>query len=1152
MRVALSSFLCLYLRYSLLYCLIAVSLVAHGQTPNCLTFSSSGTFSLDSLPIDPSSVVVSPELEYDLINNYSQIKFSLPENVNSVQVCFRKLSPVFQTPIFYRDVAKYEDRKYATRETNPNPSNNYNENFISFGELETYGAITRGVSFGNRQNVFVNSALNLQMDGKLSENLNISAVITDQNIPYQPEGNTQQLRDFDNVFIKFYNEKFSLTAGDVVLKNPVKDSYFLQYQKNVQGIALSNDYQINDRWKSTTFLSVSLSKGQFTSAVITPIEGVQGPYKLRGAKGERFIIVLANSEKVFLDGRPLDRGFDRDYVIDYNLGEITFSTNVVITQFSRIRIDYEYSNQYYARSNLTLSEEVSSDNLRVYFNYYREKDQPNNSNLFNDLSEEDLNTLQNTGDANGLATISGADSIGFSESAILYEKIDSLLSGGNTKTIYRYSTDPNKAYYQLSFTQVGQGLGSYELTKGTANGSIYNWVGEGNGLYEPIRVINTPNQRQMMVAGAEVKISAFETFTQETAFTNQDQNLYSNLDDTDNAGIAWRGKFVSNGRDVTFFPEYKFHGDISFEFNDANFLFIDRYRSADFDRDWGYDYFADGDKTRSDKILQTEISIAKDNLNQVTYDVSWRERKDVVSGFQQQLRIDQLFGPISVTSRNFLMINDALGMSTDWWRSSQKVQWMNSILKPGYEFSLDQQVTSLASSDSISSTLMHFKSHNVFVEQGDSLRTKIRLDYIQRVDDRPLEGVLESFTEAREYRMSLMESSLPGQKITAHLTYRTLDYLQSNLDSERNLLGGFTWFGSFAKGHLTNNLTYNTANTRELKRDFIFISVPTGDGTHTWRDENGDGVQDLNEFYEAVNQDEKAYIKLFTPTDEYQEAFLTTYTQTIDIKAPKRWRELNGWWRTLSKLSSSTNLRYQYRTTSDELADRLIPFGLDLGQSDVLSARKYIRNSIFLNRNAPGFGADITQISQGNKSLLSNGFQINQSDFWQTAFRFTIASVFTMRGKSGIGRDDYRSDFLASRNFEIDQRQLEGELIWQPSNDFRLITGYSNKSKFSENEGMELTAKINDYKIETTWVKSNKGNLNTTFNWVNIAYEGPQNTFLAYQLLEALQPGDNQRWNVNWQQSLNRGLQLSLQYYGRKSENTAAVHTGSVQVTAFF
>ncbi|GAB3829937.1 hypothetical protein GCM10028895_45370 [Pontibacter rugosus] len=71
------------------------------------------------------------------------------------------------------------------------------------------------------------------MDGKLTDDISITAAITDQNIPFQPEGNTQQLQEFDKVYITLKHRLWQLTAGDVVLRS--KPSYFMQFYKNVQG-----------------------------------------------------------------------------------------------------------------------------------------------------------------------------------------------------------------------------------------------------------------------------------------------------------------------------------------------------------------------------------------------------------------------------------------------------------------------------------------------------------------------------------------------------------------------------------------------------------------------------------------------------------------------------------------------------------------------------------------------------------------------------------------------------------------------------------------------------------------------------------------------------------------------------------------------------
>ena len=139
-------------------------------------------------------------------------------------------------------------------------------------------------------------------------------------------------------------------------------------------------------------LALAISRGKFARQSIAGQEGNQGPYRLQGAEGERFIIVLAGTEKVYVDGVLLERGLTGDYVIDYNLGEVTFTPRQLITKDRRIIVEFEYAVQAFLRSTMEARVDWRQKRSRVYMNVYSEQDSKN-SGGGQDLRPEDRRRL---------------------------------------------------------------------------------------------------------------------------------------------------------------------------------------------------------------------------------------------------------------------------------------------------------------------------------------------------------------------------------------------------------------------------------------------------------------------------------------------------------------------------------------------------------------------------------------------------------------------------------------------------------------------------------------------------------------------------------------------------------------------------------------
>ncbi|MGE3824794.1 MAG: hypothetical protein AB7G44_11280, partial [Bacteroidia bacterium] len=79
-----------------------------------------------------------------------------------------------------------------------------------------------------------------------------------------------------------------------------------------------------------------------------------------------------------------------------------------------------------------------------------------------------------------------------------------------------------------------------------------------------------------------------------------------------------------------------------------------------------------------------------------------------------------------------------------------------------------------------------------------------------------------------------------------------------------------------------------------------------------------------------------------------------------------------------------------------------------------------------------------------------------------------------------------------------------------------------------------------------------KGSILANFNYIINSFNGAENSPLGFEMLEGLKVGQNFTWALSGQTKLSKNMQLNVQYTGRKSEGSKTVHTGNVQVRAFF
>ncbi len=1140
---------------------------------------------------------------------------------DSILISYQYLGFSLQKTRFQRDIKLFNEKDTYAEEYFRRTQGNFEdkrEEFVKWEGIQKNGSLTRGISLGNTQNVFVNSALNLQLSGKLSDKIGIKASISDQNIPYQPEGNTLQLQTLDRIFIELSHPLGVLTAGDIVLQQ--KDNYFLKFYKNVQGGRFESTYFLDNskkslkipldsteilknslkkRPKGITSVSGAVAKGKFASQVITALEGVQGAYRLVGVNGERFLIVLANSEKVFVDGNLLTRGFNNDYVIDYNQAEITFTQKVLITQFTRIRVDFEYAERNYSRSMYAFSQEFSTEKWQILGQFYREGDNPNQD--FLGLTDKNKQDLANLG--NNLGQIAGIDSVGYKENEILYRVVDSTTANGTYKRVFVYSTNTQNAFFRLSFLDVGANKGDYIRVNGTTNGQIYRWVEPRNGIkqgnYAPLKNIPTPNRKQMGVISAKYQLNKHENLFLETAFSDWDLNLFSKKDDQNNQGFGYKIGYENKGKPLKklknnidenkiideklFLPKdtlnilkkekkdtlnplnvlnplnFEWFSLISLEQNSQNFRLIDRFRAIEYDRDW---YTRTDTSNVQDNILLGNIGVRKGKDFEVKYQFSARQRQNEVAGTQHQFNFF-LNNKFWLIKTQIFYLNSEINQNsrTNWTRIDAEInRKLSKNQTLSYIYTQDKHLVNNITQnsqkrDSISVSLMNFNAHQFGYIYTTEKKFLFKITHTLRTDNKVLLGDILPYLRSETTQAQLNYTPTDNHQILLQSTYRLLHYTQNAftlpIEPTENLTARLDWNISTKKRIIKSELTFATNTGRELRREYEFVLVQVGQGTHTWRDDNGDGIQDLNEFYLAINPDERRFIKVFLPNINYINAFQQNFSYRLQIELPQEWRKKDAkiWQKFLGKWSNNTAWTIQRKFIKDDFSTRMSPFQF-VEDEKVLSEQENLRTTFFFQRVNLRYGAEIFYQKTQQKQLLTNGFEARNREEMRILYRYTYKSYWQGRMYIAQSNQQNFSDFLLTRNYVIRGYAFSKELAYQPTPEFRISVTYIFAPK-NNPQGTEKNSS-QQYSTEIRWQKNQKTNFLLNLKYIQNNYNAENNTPLAYDMLEALAVGTNYTFSLNWQQKLSNGLQLTLNYEGRRSPPSPWIHLGRVQVSFLF
>jgi len=1014
-------------------------------------------------------------------------------------------------------------------------------------DLRQSGSLSRGIIVGSNQDFSLESGLNFELTGALTENIDINASLTDQSIPIQPDGTTQNLREFDRVFIEIEAPTTNVAMGDIDLS--MNNSAFAKFNRRLQGA--TGTLNLDHGEYQAAF---SVVRGTYRRIRFNGQDGVQGPYRLTNTNGQEFITILAGTEQVFINGERVNRGAENDYIIDYGIGEVTFTNQQLITDESRITIEYEYLDQNF--TNTAIAGETKTTLFNDKFNFgatvIRQAD---GDELLSQrtLTSSDIELLQQVGDDLDQAVIDGARIATADERMrfTLYTKVDTTINGGSF-TIYEHRPGASSSIYRVQFSRVPQGEGSYRRTTGQTNGFLYEWVGEGNGDYSPFRKLDAPESKQMVALRGGYKVSDQIEVSGEFATSSYDANRFSGKDDGDNTDIGYTSGLRLRETDT---PIGKINARFDRRYTGENFEFFERSREIEFDRTWNIN----------------RNTIGKELINEMSVSLSPAASTSISAGYGT-LDLNDFKGKrqnssISVRMPENLILtykqdwiqseDEQVNEQGNWFRHqgnlSNPIEIASLELTPYLNFeqeSREQIEIPTGSLTSLSEKFYDFGSGVKF----DYMAFNLDASMAYRNEKGVLTDRFQKRAEAFEQRYRLSVDPSGTFNTVNEVRIRNKEYtdvfLNSGAVANRRgiLVKSVTDYGS-ENSIFEGQLFYEANTQRRALLEETYIEVGPEIGQYIWDDLNNDGVRQVDEFFPEVSINEGTYIRQFLPNDELLPV-VDLNARLLNTLRPFKKREGEAWY---SGISLRSRVDITENSTTDDIRNvYLLKVGSFQNDSTTLYGRIRWEQEIDLLEAVQD--ADVRVGYTSSKSLNQRSREALTTELKN---RY-LNSIIGIGGRTELrldmanGRNTTISNTITNRNFDIRSYSFSPGINGTINRNWNadLSISFIDKADLAQNE--ETAARL--WKVRTvhrTYIKR-KLQANISLEYRNTRLSGRSTTYGNYELTEGTGEGSNVIWSFTGSLRTSDLLRLTFNYDGRTVQGNPAIHVAKLVLSANF
>ncbi|NPA46149.1 MAG: hypothetical protein GXO24_02945 [Chlorobi bacterium] len=972
-----------------------------------------------------------------------------------------------------------------------------------FDELKVRGIWEQGMEGGNNRQAYPVNKMDLRMSGLLTDRIRVDARIRDDNTPMGYEGITTTFKDLNRIYMKVSAPRWYVSGGDSLWEFR---SSLLHFRRDNRGIGAGYD-----TGRMTTEVAAASVKGRSVRQEFVLKSSEYGPFLLRTRDGQRGIYILHGSDKVYLNGRLLQRGTDKDYTLDYMRARLRLNPGLTINEGDRLTVEFQYAALDFARWSSWVRASLKNEHQSWEIFSYNETDLKTRA-LIVPLDSSVIDTLSRIpeGDRIWVRTVRPAV---YDPAKILYKKVQS----GNTE-YFVYATDSSETLYEVYFGYAGTGKGDYTVERYLAAGPVYKYVGTGQGDFRVGYPLRPPSAKRFTGLRWHAGDSLWNAGAEAVLMTMNPNRLYR-ANDNRRKALAWSwqagyGKPYGRG----------WYGETGGRILPSYYRSPDPLHSVTALQEWGLSQIPG-----ENSLFATVSAGYGFPKHRMLIRQSWLTGADsiklgrIMLGYKTDSTLNRLqwegervYGK---TGRNSRHEYGRLRMA---WHHQGKTWQPYSLLRNEKKL---RRVSGLPDSTAYNRRQWEGgvkyirKSWKIHAWIRQNLTDSIRQAHWQPVSDERIAGWQTSYGGKNlqwQAQIRYLNDRYKPQK-------RRWDFLGSISGSDRRQIHRFT-------------VRAGQISARLIRNEIVFRKVPAGQGQYRWVDYNNDGVAQNDEFEPAYYSDQADYIMVILPS---------TYTlPSVEQQAMLQWRFHPGRYFRRPPLPARWTIALKaemHRAALQDAGNRLpVPFSVAQTADD----RIHYRQQWHLNNH---WYARYSLSLHQAKNLTYNGHtrRFDRRHRWELKWRDSTGYAFVPFFEhiyTSAASEDY-----PIKNFSILNRTagadflLEGKTLgWKTS--FRFIRMQSDAGQYLKHwqaKGM-LQGRH----------KNNRWSVSLQYSYCR--FDGNPYSPAGYRMLEGLMPGGNLISEWRWRKALRPGMFLQLFYQIRRIPGSPTVQAAHIGLQAVF